>query len=136
MVGTAFELGHAVIEIAGNGTQSPARQIRQQAHGNFMGTEDLERKSACRIEGLVKVSQERLFKTGKVDDRRTDRHLVGCHNVFRIIHQLLPDEPGGSGGSQRTIGYTGNACHCPGNFLICVQTVQINLYSGCPGSIY
>ncbi len=65
MVGTALEFGHAVIEISGDGAQSPARQIRQQAYGNFMGADDLKGKGAFRINGPVKVFQERFSKRAK-----------------------------------------------------------------------
>ena len=103
MIGAAFELGHAVTEITGNGAKSPARQIRQQADGNFMGADDLKRKGAFRIIFLVKIFKERRFKAGKVDHSRTDGELIFRNNRLDSFHQVLPDDRGCFGALQRII---------------------------------
>ncbi len=56
MVGTAFEFRHAVAEIACNGSDAPAWQIRQEADRNLMGADDLKRKSTFGIIFLVKLA--------------------------------------------------------------------------------
>jgi len=103
VIGAAFELGHAVAEITGNCPKSPARQIRQQADGNFMGAEDLKREGAFRVIFLVKIFKERLFKAGKVDHCRTDCQLIFRNNRLNCCHQMLPDDFWCSCGPQRII---------------------------------
>ena len=104
MIGAAFDLGHAVVEVTGDGSQSPARQIRQQAHGNFVGADNLERKGSIRGVLPVKLFKKGRFKAGKVDYNRTNWHLIFGIDLFNIVDQLLPDDARRTAGSNYLIG--------------------------------
>jgi len=130
MVSAALEFRQAMPVIAGNSADAPARKIRQQADCNFMGANDPEWKRVCRAESVMKILQERFFKPGKVNNKRTGIPMMAAADGAGGLNQFVPDDIRRHRRRQGFGGNAGDALHRPRDDRLGRQSNQVSLRRG------